>query len=263
MTDPRDFEWLRELCCPERDSVDDWSALSAEDRARLERLDAEVFALVARTLDPVEPTGVCKETLMRRCVGQVPAARLVATAPRRPRSQRWLLPVAAGIAALGIGYALSMVGTVRRQQEELGRLRADEQRLVEVESELAATRDAMQLVSSRGVAICPLRPVGAADDASANGQGPYGLLFLAADHQHWYVRVAGLDAAPDRYYRVWFETDDGMVPAGNLVGSELELGSPSMPEGTRAFLVSLEDEPEPGAPSDEIVLYGNDLVTVL
>jgi hypothetical protein len=257
--DRTDFEWLRELCCSERDAVDDWSSLSAEDRARLERLDAEVFALVAGALDPVEPTRICKQSLMRRCSSQGGSEGFSGEARGGRRERRWILPLAAGLSALALGYSVSMVGTVRRQRDELAELRAERSRLAEVETRLAETRDSMRLVSSRGVAICPLRPTGEVGD----GEGPYGLLFLAADHQHWYVRVAGLEPAPDRYYRVWFETEEGMVAAGNLEGAELELGSPTMPEGTRAVAVSIESEPSPGAPSGDIVLYGDDMVTVL
>jgi hypothetical protein len=259
VTERKDFEWLRELCCSERDEVDGWSSLSAADRARLERLDAELFGLVAGSLEPVEPTGVCKESLMSRCTARSEPARFGPVPAGGGRSRRWLLPLAAGVTALAVGYAVSMVGTVRGQHDELLLLRGAAGRLTALEAELATTRDAMRLVSSRGVAVCPLRPL----PASADAEGPYGVLFVAADHQHWYLRVAGLDPAADGYYRVWFETAGGMVAAGNLAGSELELGSPTMPEGTRAVAVSLETEPAPGAPSDQIVLYGNDMVTVL
>jgi len=132
---------------------------------------------------------------------------------------------------------------------------------VDLEAGLAAAQEKLELVSQRGVGICALRPT----LAGANGaEGPYGLLFVAADHQHWYVRVEGLEVASDRYYRVWFETEDGaLVAAGNLIGSELELSAPTMPEGTRAVHVSLEREPSPEVPSGEIVLFGDDMIEVL
>ena len=198
-------------------------------------------------------------------LGSAEVSPMPHAARARPRATRWLLPLAAGLALTVLGLAASMVSTVRDQREQLASLRAEVQRLslaptAALESDLEAVRDNLGLVSSRGVEICALRPTKAAGSGS---DGPYGLLFLAADHQHWYVRVGGLEPAPDRFYRVWFETEDGLVPAGNLLGAELELSSPTMPEGTRAVHVSLESEPAPAVPSDEIVLFGDDMIRLL
>lgn len=263
--DDRCFEWLDEFDCSEREQVENWNELSKEERARICRLEAEVWGLMPCAVDPVAPTSECKQRILRELDGGrldfVPPAR---TAPRQPR---WLLPLAAGLALLAVGFALSMLSTVRQQRRQLAALQAEVEQLSasqadapELAEGVARLRENLGLVSSRGVGICALRPteaVGESEDA------PYGVLFVAADHQHWYVRVHGLEPEPGSYYRLWFETDSGLVPAGNLSGSELELSSPTMPAGTRAVHVSRETEPSPSVPSDQILLFGDDMVEVL
>lgn len=279
------LDWAPDLDGPERDEVDDWSSRSAAERAEIERLNLEVCGLLPCVLDPVDPSPAVAREISKRLaekpvdespVGEPPgtgaheAGSKVASFPTRPSTRSsprgWLLPLAAGLAVLAIGFAVSLVGVVRDQRLELAALEAqveefmrDSIELAALEDGLAHARQNLRLVSSQGVEICPLRPVegAAADD-------PYGLLFIAADHQHWYVRVTGLESDPERYYRLWFEAADGsLVPAGNLLGQELELSSPTMPDGTRAVHVSVETQPEPPTPSGEFVLFGNDMVRVL
>lgn len=261
-----DFDWLTELDCSEREQVDDWSKLSDAERSVIERLDTEIWGSLPCLVDPVTPSSQCKQELMSKL-----ALPQVAHMPRpesaRPQAPRWLLPLAAGLTFLAVGFAASMALTVRDQRDQLAALHNELAELslapaasTALAADFAAARENLGLVSSRGVEICALRPTIAVDGAK---ETPYGLLFLAEDHQHWYVRVGGLAKVPDGYYRVWFETEDGLVPAGNLAGEELELSSPTMPEGTRAVHVSLEREPDPATPSDEIVLFGDDMVRVL
>lgn len=259
-----EFDWLAEFDCSEREQIDDWSALSASERAEIERLDAEVCGLLPCMLEPLAPSSQCREKLMRRLAVPSLAAHRP-TLEHQRSAPRWLLPLAAGLTAVAVGFAASMVSTVRDQRDELAALRVEVEELSRAASTssdlatgLAAARENLALMSGRGVGICALRPTAAASGAEA-----YGVLFVAADHQHWYVRVQGLEPAPDRYYRVWFETEEGLVGAGNLLGEELELSSPTMPEGTRAIHVSLETEPAPAAPSDRILLFGDDMVQVL
>ena len=260
----KEFDWLTELDGAAREEVDDWQALSSAERAEIERLDAEVFGLLPYALDPVEPGPEVKQALMRR-LETPPVAAFPDRGPR-PVPPRWLMPLAAGLTALAIGLAATMLGTVREQRAQIAQLESRIEQLAgdsiaraELEEGLAAAQENLQLVSSRGVEICALRPT----TAAASGKGPHGLLFLAADHQHWYVKVTGLETEADRYYRLWFETEDGLVPAGNLTAQGLELGAATMPEGTRAVHVSVETAPNPSTPSDEIVLYGDDMVQVL
>jgi len=251
-----EFDWLAELDGSERDTVDGWDRLSESERLRIERLDVEVLGQLPETLDPVEPSPGVKAELMAQI-----AAPVVTPFPISARSAppRWLLPLAATVAVVAIGAAVWMAGTVREQQAQLTELQGQIEGYAALETSLSAARENLSLVSSRGVEVCPLRPV---SGTTGDERGPFGLLFVASDHQHWYVRVAGLEAQPDRYYRVWFETEDGMVPAGDLLGQELELGAPTMPEGTRAIHVSVETTPNAETPSGELVLFGNDMVRV-
>jgi hypothetical protein len=266
-------DWAPDLDGPERDEVDDWSALSAAERAEIERLNFEIGGLLPLALDPVEPSPAVAREISRQvaevqspATGSSAGGPPVASFPARPAMPSWLLPLAAVLTLLAIGLAASLFGIVRDQRLELAALEAqveeltrDSAELAVLEEGLAHARQNLQLVSSEGVEICPLRPI-----EGAAPEGPYGLLFIAADHQHWYVRVTGLKTDPERYYRLWFEAADGsLVPAGNLLGQELELSSPTMPEGTRAVHVSVETQPEPPAPSGEFVLFGNDMIRVL
>lgn len=273
----QEFDWLTEFDCSEREQVDGWSQLSAAERSAIERFDAEVWGLLPCAVDPVAPSSQCKERLMSRLESLEALQSEGASVPRLPRAEpvviagptapRWLLPLAAGLTLLAVGFAMAMAATVRDQREQLAALRAEvvQMRLAPAASaalaaDLAAARENLGLVSSRGVEICALRPT---ETERETGEQPYGLLFLAADHQHWYVKVGGLEPAAGSYYQLWFETDGGLVAAGNLVGDELELSSPTMPVGTRAVHVSVERDPAPKEPSDEIVLFGNDMIQVL
>ncbi len=269
-------DWASDLEGPERDEVDGWSGLSSARRAEIERLDLEVGGLLPYALDPVEPSPAVLAEISRSVAAEPvveasAAGSNVSSFPSRrptsrPAARSWLLPLAAALATLGIGLAAGLFGVVREQRRQLAGLEAQVEELTRgsielatLEEGLAHARQNLQLVSSQGVEICPLRPV----EGAVRGE-PYGLLFVAADHQHWYVRVTGLEADPERYYRVWFEAADGsLVPAGNLLGQELELSSPTMPEGTRAVHVSVETQPEPTTPSGEFVLFGNDMIRVL
>ncbi len=53
------------------------------------------------------------------------------------------------------------------------------------------------------------------------------------------------------------------MPAGDLIGQELELGAPTMPVGTRAVHISVETTPDAETPSGEMVLFGDDMVRLL
>ncbi len=247
------FAWLREFDGSERDEIDDWGRLSPAERTQIERLDGEVFGLLAAALEPEEPSADLKQRIM----AGARRPELAVLTPR-PRAPRWLLPLAAGLTTLALGLALWMAGTVQSQRADLARLQrqVDELGLASatletVRRDLAAAKQNLQLVGTLGVEVCPLRPT-----AAEGEDAPQGLLFLAADHQHWYLRTAGLEAQEGSWYRVWFITESGVVAAGNLNDGELDLGSPTMPADTRAVQVTLETEPQPANPSDATVLFG-------
>ncbi len=264
-----EFGWLREFDGSERDEVDGWAGLSAAERAEIERLDAEVFGALVEGLDPVEPSAGLRQRVLDAAA---PADVVPFAASQRPATttaaSRWPLQLAAALALAAFGVAWWFSGTVRDQRGQLAELElkvealgVESAALASLREDLAAARENLQLVGGKGVEVCPLRPQ-TASAAASTGQaieleGAHGLLFVAEDHQHWYLRTGGLEPRDGEWYRVWFIVSDGSaVPAGNLLAGELDLGSPTMPEDTRAVLVTLESEPEPEEPSERQVLYG-------
>jgi hypothetical protein len=119
----------------------------------------------------------------------------------------------------------------------------------------------LRLVTSPGTAVCRLLPTPGAPAREAAG-----LLYVAADHQHWYLRAQKLPApGPGRVYRLWFLVGQKPVRAGNfeLAGEEAVLSSPTMPQGTSAALVTIEPaEVSAERPTGPVVLYGRDMIAL-
>lgn len=105
--------------------------------------------------------------------------------------------------------------------------------------------ETIALMTTPAVTVHPLRPVGEQTQAR-------GILYVAPDHQHWYLAVHDLPpAAPDRDYQLWWVTGQGNVPAMTFEarsGEKVELGSETMPADTRDVMITLE--PEGGTRSD-------------
>jgi hypothetical protein len=93
----------------------------------------------------------------------------------------------------------------------------------------------------------PLRPTGQVQFA----RNAHGHLYIAEDHQHWYLSVH--DLAPSgtgREYALWFLGKRGAVPGGTFTaasGEPLHLSSVHMPASTKAIIITLE--PASGAPA--------------
>ena len=129
---------------------------------------------------------------------------------------------------------------------------------VETAAELGALREQLAIVTASGTELCAMRPAGARPVAPE----AKGLLWVAEDHQHWYLRADGLQPlGQGRVYQLWFLVGDRAVSAGafELRGDEGVLTSPTMPAGTSAAMVTVEAE---GAvrerPSGPVVLYGKE-----
>ena len=60
------------------------------------------------------------------------------------------------------------------------------------QTELVRTRDAFEIVTSRGATVCSLRPV----QGSPASPGSGGVLYADAGHQRWYLVVEGLQPMP-------------------------------------------------------------------
>jgi hypothetical protein len=182
-----------------------------------------------------------------------PTSARSASAPRRPN--RWPLALAASLAFLALGAAGWMFYQMQRGQQTIASLRQqiEAQRTVRAGDELD-NREKLGLVTSPSVLVAALRP-----DGQAPSQ-PYahGMLFVGADHQHWYLALQGLrPAGSGQAYKLWFVADQGMVDAGSFTIDPklpIELSSKQMPAGTKAAIITLENDPKAPAPTGPAVL---------
>jgi hypothetical protein len=190
-----------------------------------------------------------------------PSVARAASAPRRPN--RWPLGLAASLAFLLLGLSGWLFFEMNQAHETIARLNQD----LEARRSLPGgaprspgdaldMREKLALVTSPRVELSALRP-----DGPAPSQ-PYarGMLFVAADHQHWYLSVQGLrPVGSGKAYKLWFVADRGMVDAGSFIidpKNPIELSSKEMPAGTKAAVITLEDDPRAPAPAGPTVLRG-------
>lgn len=122
---------------------------------------------------------------------------------------------------------------------------------VEARQGVERMRSSFALVTAPAVTISPLRPV--------EGLGlARGTLFVAPDHQHWYMALHGLPpAAAGRDYQLWWVADEGTVSGGTFdtrPGETLELSSETMPANTRDVMITLETDGGAAAPSSPAIL---------
>lgn len=172
----------------------------------------------------------------------------VGPGPLPRRQSRWPLALAAALALVFAGSTLwlmmaradqrAMMAEMRQEletQRKLSEQATQEGR--QAQTEMEKMRDRFALVTSPSVEVRPLKPVG--DQPQARG-----MLFVAADHQHWYLSLEGLrPTAPGEVYKLWWLTEEGVLDAGSLVaqgGEKVQMGSDQMPAGTRDIVVTLE-----------------------
>lgn len=259
-----------------------------ETTETLSRLYTEVLGLIPYALSPVPPAAGAKARLMAAVRGEaLPAAEPErvptpeprpaaprpapppATAVRPSRARRWPLALAAtlALALLGlsawlysqVGAQRSTIASLRRQLSfERARSEGVVARVRQLENEGFDMRQSLNLVTSRAVMVSPLRPV------APPGQPPlqpdaHGMLFVAADHQHWYMSLQGLQPAPaGQVYKLWFMADRP-VGSGSFTARTAEpvdLSSRQMPAGTRGAMITLERDPDAPAPTGPAVLQG-------
>jgi Anti-sigma-K factor rskA len=248
----------------------------------LVRLYGEVLGLVAYDAPPLAPAPELREKVLALVRGdetmevepeeakpaeppappvQFPAGAtlfgqpLDRPAPRPAR--RWPLALAASVALACLGLSGWLWLGIERQRAEIQSLRAERDRLQQQvaaleregggDAELAALRQRLGLVTSPAVEVMPLRPV---EGETAAAPGSRGVLYVAADHQHWFLSVDGLPpAGPERDYQLWFIAGGKPVPAGTFdlePGAPANLSAPTMPAGTE--LAAITVEPAGGAP---------------
>lgn len=172
----------------------------------------------------------------------------VGPGPLPRRQSRWPLALAAALALVFAGTTLwlmmaradqrAMMAEMRQEletQRKLSEQATQEGR--QAQTEMEKMRDRFALVTSPSVEVRPLKPVG--DQPQARG-----MLFVAADHQHWYLSLEGLrPTAPGEVYKLWWLTEEGVLDAGSLIaqnGEKIQMGSDQMPAGTRDVVVTLE-----------------------
>jgi hypothetical protein len=183
---------------------------------------------------------------------------MVAPPPRRS----WPLALAASLVLVLGGLCGWLLQQRAAQEVTIESLRAEldgERRKAEqAAAEAAQASQGMErmranfaLVTAPAVTVSPLHPVGEPSRAR-------GMLFVAPDHQHWYMAVHDLPpAAPGRDYQLWWVADGGTFSGGTFdtrPGETMELSSETMPANTRDVLITLEAEGGAPAPTGPQVL---------
>ena len=192
-----------------------------------------------------------------------PAPR-VAPGPLPRRQSRWPLALAATLALAFAGVSVWLWQTSQHQGVVIAQLqlqRDEQHRLAtqaasdaeegrQARTEMEKMRDQFALVTSPGVKVMPLQPM--------NDQMPArGMLFVAPDHQHWYLSVEGLPPVEQGgVYKLWWVTGEGPQDAGSLVaqGEKVQMSSDQMPAGITEIMVTLEPGPASAQPSGPPIL---------
>src|SRR5262249_2488627 len=94
-----------------------------------------------------------------------------------------------------------------------------------------------------------------------------GILYVADDHQHWYLSVHDLlPLSAGERYNLWFVSDHGAVSGGSFdarPGSPVNLSSEHMPADTKAVVTPLQPGAGAPAPSGPEVLRATGKVQIL
>lgn len=305
-THPEDQAILAVLDALDRAPGDAVPLRGDETAETLARLYTEALGLIPLELPPAEPDPAVKSRLMAIVRGEEPRAAapepvpppVVAPAPappprpsgevrmpapvtpipqpRRPavRPSRWPMALAATFALLFLGLSVWLYTGLVQQEETIARLtremeaqrRRADQAAAEMEqarTRMGRMRENFAIVTSPAVEVSPMRPMGETP-MQPNARG---MLFVAADHQHWYLSLEGLEPAPrGQAYKLWFEADQGVVPAGSFTaepGVPIELSSKEMPEGTKGVMVTLEPDPQAAIPTGPEVLRASGVLRVI
>lgn len=254
------------------------SGETSETAETLARLYVEVLGLVPSELEPAAPRPETKARLLSTIQPAAVPPRAAAASPRRPvishreasaaprvgmaqrRRSAWPMTLAASLIVVVGGLCgwlwmeqTRLKGTIADLQGDLAaeQLKA-EQAMAEMRTATERMRENFQLVTTPTVTVTPLRPVG---DAASPMRG---MLFVAADHQHWYLAFQDCPpAGPGRDYQLWWETDGGTYSGGTFdprPGEKVELYSTTMPDNTQGVMVTLETEGGVRAPTGPRVL---------
>jgi hypothetical protein len=210
----------------------------------------------ARSVDQAFSTG-----------GHRPVPPMVtAAAARRP--SRWPLALAATftLAFAGLaGWLFVQLEESRSQQVRLeGRLRSLNNEVLTLrtsQEELVRTRETIQMVTTRGAAVCSLRSLDTVRAAAASG-----VMFVDATRSRWYLVMNGLEQIPsEREYQLWFLVDGRPVSGGTFsaqTGHRVELSAASMPAGANAVAVTIEPRGGLPLPTGPMVLLGDQIQSI-
>lgn len=179
----------------------------------------------------------------------------------------WLLPLAASLAVCLFALSGWLWSRLDEQRETIARLQQQVEEFSQLRSEpqlskLDALEERLALITSANVEICPLKSM--VPDGPA--RAARGVMYVAADHQHWYLAVSGLQPAPaGTTYHLWFFVGRKPISAGSFTaqpGEEIQLGSDTMPEGTRAVGVTIEEGTDVLEPSSPPILFGDQVTRI-
>ena len=243
-------------------AVGDSGGSSRSESDDLIREYLEVLGLLAYNLEPEEPSPVVKEKLMSTIEGDLSADLKSTVDPIGPskgaevimmpdrKRPSWALPLAASFAFALLGFSIwqsthltSQKGTI---EDLAGLLHDANLQIADTTDYRASLRQAesnLALVSSPGVEVCALHPA----DAELSQEDARGTLFVAANHNRWYLRLDGLVPCPlGRKHQIWFVKSDGTAESGGVFdvkpGEGIEVTSDIMPSDTVAVMITLEPE---------------------
>jgi len=278
----------------ERDEVEALTRPGDEPSEARVRLNLESLGLLPYALEAPAPPPALRARILATVAGdetmavvgemrRPPSGAPVAPAQPAPearaprvrvpvvaRRSRWPMALAATLAFLALGLSGFLFMQLEEQRSQTVRLQAQmrqlhtrQSELETMQTELAALRRNVGFMTAPGALSCALSPAGPA----APQPGARGILFVAADHQHWYLSLRGLAPAPSgQAYQLWWEADAGLVSGGTFearAGESVELSSATMPRGTHAVRVTLEPKAGSPQPRGPQVLAGSEMQRLL
>ncbi len=232
-------------------------------------LDTDETQEVEPRPDPRPPVPISRPAQPSQEV-RVPVGRVAMVPERR---SRWPFGLAAALVVLLGGLAgwlgmrnLEQQQTIAQLEGDLAEARQEAKQSTEAKASFERMRENFALVTTPAVTVMPLRPAAAGEVQMP--ENARGLLYVAPDHQHWYLAVHGLPpAAEGRTYQLWWDAEGVMVSGGTFdprqAGEKVELSSKTMPANTRDVVVTLEPDGGATAPSGPEVLRAAGVYQIL
>jgi hypothetical protein len=240
------------------------TGVAAEPVRRIPSPEQDTQEIAPQPAPIIRPVAVSREMPATPTASAASAASAVPRPeppPARAAPRRWPWPLAVAASLVLVLGGLSAWLVQQRAEQEVtiealrSQLEGERRKAEQATAEAIGARqrmDRMQtnfsLVTAPAVTVSPLHPIGEPSRAR-------GMLFVAPDHQHWYMAVHDLPpAAPGRDYQIWWVADEGTVSGGTFdtrAGEKMELSSETMPANTRDVIITLEAEggaPRPTGP---------------